>query len=83
MEGASRREGAPSQETLEDMLRKSLDASISLHRGPFLTLGDLVSGGGCIIVYRGSESWMKESAKNGASLCEGFHERDIEGGHFT
>jgi len=31
--------------TLEDMLRKSPDEDISLHRVPFLTEGDMVSVG--------------------------------------
>jgi len=37
--------GAPSMGTLEDMLRKSLDAGISLHGGPFPAEGNLVCGG--------------------------------------
>ena len=44
MEGASG--GAPSLETLEDMLRKSPDTGISLHGGPFLSEGNLECGGG-------------------------------------
>jgi hypothetical protein len=32
---------APLLETLEDMLRKALDTSISLHRGPFMFEGNL------------------------------------------
>ena len=42
--------GTPSLGTLEDMLRKSLDAGISLHRGPFPVEGNLVCRGH---VYRG------------------------------
>jgi len=26
---------------------------------------------------------MKEGSRNGTSLCEGFHERGLEGGFFT
>ena len=37
--------GTPSLGTLEDMLRKSLDTGISLHRGPFTTEGNMESGG--------------------------------------
>jgi len=44
--------GAPSLGILECMLRKSPDAGISLHRGPFITEGGLVSGGGGS--YRGT-----------------------------
>ena len=42
--------GDTSLGTLEDMLRKSLDAGISLHRGPFPVEGNLVCRGH---VYRG------------------------------
>ena len=31
---------------LEDMLRKAPDMGISLHRGPFMSEGNLESGGG-------------------------------------
>jgi hypothetical protein len=44
--------GAPSLETLEDMLRKSPDTGISLHGGPFQPMGNLVGGGGGLN-YRG------------------------------
>jgi len=37
---------APLLGTLEDMLRKSPDKGISLHRGPSTTEGNLDSGGG-------------------------------------
>jgi len=37
---------APLLGTLEDTLRKALDTGISLHRGPFMSEGDLESGGG-------------------------------------
>jgi len=37
--------------TLEDMLRKAPDTGISLHRGPFMSEGNLESGGG--LVYLG------------------------------
>jgi len=40
-------------ETLQDMLRKALDTGISLHRGPFMTEGNLESGGGGGLVFRG------------------------------
>jgi hypothetical protein len=43
--------GAPSLETLEDMLRKSLDTGISLHGGPFPSEGNLVCGGGGLIYW--------------------------------
>jgi hypothetical protein len=42
---------APLLGTLEDMLRKAPDTDISLHRGPFMTEGNLESGGG--LVYQG------------------------------
>ena len=31
--------------TLKDMLRKALDTGMSLHRGPFMSEGNLESGG--------------------------------------
>jgi hypothetical protein len=37
---------APVLGTLEDMLRKAPDMGISLHRGPFMSEGNLESGGG-------------------------------------
>jgi hypothetical protein len=40
---------APLLGTLEDMLRKALDMAISLHRGPFMSKGNLESGGGAHI----------------------------------
>ena len=40
--------GAPSQETLEDMLRNSPDTGISLHGGPIPAEGNLVCEGVCI-----------------------------------
>ena len=46
-----RGKGAPSLGTLEDMLRKSPDTGVSFYRGPFITEGNLVSGGR--LVYRG------------------------------
>jgi len=36
---------APLLGTLEDTLRKALDTGISLHRGPFMSEGNLESGG--------------------------------------
>jgi hypothetical protein len=44
MEGASG--GAPSLETLEDMLQKSPDVGISLYGGPLPSEGNLVCGEG-------------------------------------
>jgi len=44
-------EGATSLGTLEDTLRKSSDTGISIYRGPFITEGNLVSGGR--LVHRG------------------------------
>jgi len=41
---------APSLGTLKDMLRKSPDAGISLHGGPFPPVGNLVCGR---LLYRG------------------------------
>ena len=41
--------GAPSLETLEDMLRRALDTGISLYRGPFTNEGNLESGRGAHI----------------------------------
>jgi len=49
VKGASGGRGASSLGTLEDMLRKSLDAGISLHGGPFPPEGNLVCGGGAHI----------------------------------
>ena len=40
---------APLLGTLEDMLRKAPDMGISLHRGPFMSEGNLESGGGAHI----------------------------------
>jgi hypothetical protein len=40
---------APLLGTLEDMLRKALDTGISPHRGPFMSEGNLESGGGARI----------------------------------
>jgi hypothetical protein len=40
---------APLLRTLEDMSRKALDMSISLCRGPFMSEGNLESGGGARI----------------------------------
>jgi len=37
--------------TLGDMLRKAADMGVSLHRGPFMSEGNLESGGG--LLYRG------------------------------
>jgi hypothetical protein len=42
-------EGAPSLGTLQDMFRKAPDTDISLHRGPFMSEGNLESGGGAHI----------------------------------
>jgi hypothetical protein len=42
---------APVLGTLEDMLRKALDTGISLHRGLFMSKGNMESGGG--LVYWG------------------------------
>jgi hypothetical protein len=56
-----------------------------LPEGPISNrLGPGIWGGGWLmLVYRGSESWMKEGARNGTSLCEGFYERDLEEGLCT
>ena len=67
---------ASSLGTLKDMLRKSLDAGISLRRGPFITEGNLLSGGGRLV----KRGWTKEGTRNGASLREGLREGDLEGG---
>ena len=40
---------APFLGTMEDMLRKALDMGISLHRGPFMSEGNLESGRGARI----------------------------------
>jgi hypothetical protein len=42
---------APLLRTLRDMLRKALDTCISFHRGPFMSEGNLQSGGG--LIYQG------------------------------
>ena len=55
---------APTLGTLEDMLRKSSDAGISLHRGHFLTEEALAYGGW--MSYLGEpERWMKEGSGTG------------------
>ena len=41
--------GASSLGTLVDTLRKSPDMGISLHRGPFVSEGNMVCGGGARI----------------------------------
>jgi hypothetical protein len=43
---------APLLGILEDMLRKALDTGISFHGDPFMSEGNLESGGGAL-VYRG------------------------------
>ena len=40
---------APLLGTLEDMLRKAPDKGISLHRGPFMSEGNLESGRGACV----------------------------------
>jgi len=42
---------APLLGNLEDMLRKAPDTGISLHRGPFMSEGNLESEGG--LIYQG------------------------------
>jgi len=42
---------APLMGNLEDMLRKALDTGISLHRGPFMSEGNLESERG--LIYQG------------------------------
>jgi len=49
--GGSSEGGTPSLGILEDMLRKAPDTGIPLHRGPFMSEGNLESGGG--LMYRG------------------------------
>ena len=75
--------GVPSLGTVEDMLRKSPDTDISLsiyiYRGPFITEGNMVSGG-AVSCTGDFERWMKGGFRNGASLWEGFHEGDLEEG---
>jgi hypothetical protein len=69
--------GAPSLESLEDRLRKSPDMGNSLHGGPFYPRGTWYVGGS----YTGDfDRRMKEGSSGGISLCEGFHEGDLEGG---
>jgi hypothetical protein len=70
--------GAPSLGTLEDMLRKAPDTDISLHRGPFTTVGNLEFE--WCSYTRDLERLMKEGSRNSAFLCKGFHEEDLEGG---
>jgi hypothetical protein len=70
--------GGPFTGTLEDMLRKAPDMGISLHRGPFTTEGNLETGGGSYT--RDFERCMTEGSWYRASLCEGFHEGDLERG---
>ena len=53
-------------------------AAVSME-GPFQSDVNLVVGGGGS--YTGdNDRWMKEGSSGGASLCEGFHEGDFEGG---
>jgi hypothetical protein len=42
--------GGPSLGYLEDMLRKSPNRGISVHRGPFITDRNIVSGGGAKLI---------------------------------
>ena len=71
--------GGPSLGTLEDTLGKSPDAGCCLHGGALSIRCEPGSGGGCS--YTGdNDRWMKEGSSGGASLCEGFHEGDFEGG---
>ena len=48
MRGASG-EGSWNLGNLEDMLRKAPDTGVSLHRGPFMSEGNLVSRGAALI----------------------------------
>jgi len=73
--------GATSLWTLEDMLRKSPDAGISLHGVPFPSEGILVFGGEAS--YTGDFDRRMEGSSSGASLSEGVHEGDLEDSSFT
>ena len=54
-------------------MRASLSMGVSFHpRGTWYV------GGGSYT--ENSDSWMKEGSSCGASLCEGFHAGDLEGG---
>jgi hypothetical protein len=65
--------------TLEDMLRKALDKGISLHRDPFISEGNLESGGGGL--YTGDfEWWMREGSRNEASSLRELHQGNLEKG---
>jgi hypothetical protein len=79
VEGASGRGRASSLGTLEDMVGKSPNTDISLYRGPVITEGKVVAGEGGSYTSD-FEKWMKEGSRNGASLCEGFHEGNLEAG---
>jgi hypothetical protein len=70
--------GAPLLGTLEDTLRKALDTGIALHRGPFMSQGNLVSGGG--LIYRGLGKMNVGGSRNGVSFYDGFHGGDLERG---
>jgi hypothetical protein len=63
--------------TLEDMLKKAPDRGISFRRGLFTTEGKLESGRG---PYTGDFERRMKVSKNGAVLCEGLREGDLEGG---
>jgi len=65
------------------MLGNSPDTGISLHGGPFLAEGNQLCGGrgGWGVLYTGDfDRRMTEGSSGGASLCEGFHEGELEGG---
>jgi len=75
---------APLLGTLEDTLRKAPDMGISLHRGPFMSEGNLESGGG-----RGSHilgtlnDEQRRALGMGQLSLRGLHEGSWREGSFT
>ena len=65
--------------TLEDMLRKAPDTGLSLHWGPFMSEGNLESGGGGPrIPGTLNDEWR--ALRTGFLSPRRLHEEDLEGG---
>jgi hypothetical protein len=70
---------APILETLKDMLEKVPNMGISLHRGPFMSEGNLESGGGARIPGILNDE-RKRALGTGNLSPRGLHERDLQVG---
>ena len=79
--GLRGRGGAPSQGTLEDTLRKSPDTGISLCRSPFVTEGNLVSGGEARIPGTLKDGWR--ALGTGYFSARGSMKGTLREGSFT